>query len=293
MDLTKPQKSDGTSIKGSVTLSSPNDVATYTFNVVQSVRLTNASKVGEPLLNIPLDVNLDPTLPKIAQAYERYSLKNVKLMIQSGSPLGTSSGCAQIAHIPDPENAALPAGGGEAACKKIVRQAGSTIIRPRDSDVFTVPLHGEMYTKLSGSRRWSSFGNIVAVVRSTPEASDWAEWSMTLTGNVEFYRTAVIDDSSTFFNYDVLLSNPVIDGHHITFESSAEIPGCDGQVKFLDSMTVAARDGNITKPFKLITQPATFAGKSVRITTSKETVRVLTPGLKLARLLINETSCFY
>ncbi|APG77634.1 putative structural protein [Beihai tiger crab virus 1] len=224
-----------------VDLTSDSATGYYNIKVVKVIRLAGSTKVGELLAVFFLDGTLEPVLEEMLKAYERWGLDDLQVIVQTGSPFGTSSGSIQMAHIPDPENANFPAEGGQPSLDKIVRQDGSVQIRPRDSCTFKVKTPGTMYTMSSGSRRWSSFGAIVAVCRSVPDSTDFTEWNLTVTGTAKLIRTAVITISESV-NYDFLVTAVELDGSCLKLTAASAIPASSGIVHFTRALRITHRN---------------------------------------------------
>jgi len=115
---------------------------------------------------------------------------HVKVQIQSASPMGTSSGSSQFCHITDPANAVLPQSKAQ-ALNKVIRQANSCNVRPRDSTTMEVDTPGVLWTLQAGDPRLYSFGTITSVVRTQPEVGDSINFQVTITGVLRCSRTAV------------------------------------------------------------------------------------------------------
>lgn len=173
----------------------------------------DVNKVGEVLLNKPLDTTFNVDTQQLAERYEYYRFKNLQMTIHAVSPFGTSSGGIQVCHITDPENATfytedkdLPEN-----VTKAVRQQSSMVIRPRDTKTITFELDEmEMFTKQSTSLRFSSFGNVAIVVRQPPAAGDEVVYVVTISGVAVFTRTTAVDPN-------LVTLSPRIEGFTITY----------------------------------------------------------------------------
>lgn len=221
-----------------VDLTSNTTTAYYNIKMVKVIRLTGESVPGARLALFQLDDTLEPILGQMMKAYERWSLSDLQVIAQTGSPLGTSSGSIQLAHFPDPENANLPEDGGQAALDKVVRQDGSVQIRPRDSCTFKLHTPGTNYTLKAGSSRWNSFGAIGAVCRSVPDATDYTEWNLTVTGTAVLTRTAVISSADNVM-YDALVKEASIEDNAMTLKVASIIPASSGDLHFAKPMKIS------------------------------------------------------
>jgi len=221
----------------------------YALRVVKVIRISGGDAVGKLLAIFPLDGTLEPVLANLFKAYERYSFDGLQLIIQTGSPLGTSSGSMQIAHFPDPENANFVMDGGQEALNKVVRQDGSAQIRPRDSATFRIRTNGTNYTLSSGSKRWDSFGAVVAVTRSVPDATDFVEFQITLVGTVNLYRTAIITGSDNVA-IKSLITHAKVQAGNLKIGLANDLPAVRGVLHFDVPLMLKHRfdvDGTVVK----------------------------------------------
>jgi len=226
MESSKALDSDYTAGNREVVLTSGALEATYEVKVQKTIRITGTDAVGDLKMYLSLDPTIDNACLEMSKRYERFSIDSASLWVQTASPLGTSSGGFQLAHIADPENANLPATAVRNA-DKAVRQQGSSFIRPRDSVAFPIPLQGMLYTKQNGSPRWWSFGALVGVVRAVPDATDYVEFTCTFTATFKFMRTAEIDEG-TEVAFAAVVENHKVEEGRLILELSAPIPGSYG-----------------------------------------------------------------
>jgi len=174
--------------------------ANHYVRVSKFVTLRDGDPVGAVLFRIPVNVTMDATSVQLAAAYERYSISDLQIDIQSTSPLGTSSGGMQICYISDPANTSfntVTSTPNPVNVTKAVRQSGSVFVRPRDSCVQKFECHGSLFTKAAGDVRTYSYGEIVGVTRVSPTAGDTVQATITLTCGMHFHRTAVVDNNVT------------------------------------------------------------------------------------------------
>lgn len=168
--------------------------AVHCFRVTKDlITLAEGSKPGALCFVQPLNpFGIDATTTELAKDYEYYSLKNVEIAIEAVSPFGTSSGGMQVAWVTDPENVTIPQGDdGQklVSLAKIVRQDGSVLVRPRNSALFMISPQGARYCLPGNEPRLSSFGSLIALVRSPPATGDVAEFAATITGEMHFMRS--------------------------------------------------------------------------------------------------------
>jgi hypothetical protein len=197
---------------GSATLNQTENDGEYDLKVAKDfVILDDSHQVGEVIMSQDLDLTMHPTLITLGTQYEYWSVQDLTLHIQATSPFGTSSGGAQICHFTDPENAVLRTVTQNPSLNvdKVVRQEGSKLVRPRDSTDLHVQTSGEMYTHETSPamKRFTSYGNISAVVRDVPAAGDSVTFAVTLSGKIFFHRTSThYDEYSTTFRELACLS---------------------------------------------------------------------------------------
>lgn len=256
MESSKALDSDFTAGKREVVLTSGALPASYEVKVQKTVRITGTDNIGDLKLFLSLQPSIDAACEEIAKRYERYSIDNANLWVQTASPLGTSSGGFQLAHIPDPENANLPAAD-PANATKAVRQQGSSFIRPRDSVAFPIPLQGQLYTKQAGSQRWWSFGAIVGVVRAVPDATDYVEFTCTFTATFRFMRTAEVDNNQRVA-FRTLISEATVEEGRLRLRTTAPVPGRRGTVTLPRPAAVEVRDRSARGVIVSHSRTATF-----------------------------------
>jgi len=159
-----------------------------------------ATPIGQVLYTLDLDITVDDNVSSVALGYEYFTLKDLNLYCQSTSPAGTSSGGIQICHVTDPDNVQFQASNyadtstGEFNVHKCVRQEGSLLVRPRESVDLTLDICGWLYTykpKSMKTRRFSSFGSVVMILRDPPATGDTLSFTITFTGKAVFARTTI------------------------------------------------------------------------------------------------------
>lgn len=182
-----PNDTDYVQINKENKLTTSEQQATHVFKKRLDFNIDSTSDVGELVFSVPLDNTINQ---EVLSQYELYELEDVKLQIQSASPMGTSSGSIQVCHITDPENVGLP-DSKALALAKIIRQSNSMNVRPRDSTTMEVDTPGPLFTLQAGTPRLWAFGSLVAVVRTKPEVGDNINFQVTLTGMIRASRTAV------------------------------------------------------------------------------------------------------
>jgi hypothetical protein len=155
---------------------------------IDGVQFSSANATGELIFNIPVNPDLAPECRAMADKFEFVQISNIQLDMAAVSPLGTTSGALQIAHITDPANATFSPGATADNVKKVVRQQGSVTVRPRDTIELKITTAGQKFTTKAGSTRFNNYGNLVAVVRNAPLAGTSCEWVATITGDFHFSR---------------------------------------------------------------------------------------------------------
>lgn len=193
MDLKTAPLSDFTRPGEHSLFTSDTTSGTHEVKINKIVDITGSDKVGTLKYLLPFDTTLDDQTSSMAAGYELYKISNLSIKVQSGSPLGTSSGALQMCYIPDPLNANFSTTPNSNNLNKAVRQAGSKVVRPRENVDEILPLHGTLWTKQVGTARLWSFGSLAFVVRSVPDAADYATFTITIHCTVQFIRTALVD----------------------------------------------------------------------------------------------------
>lgn len=190
------------------------------------LRITSDNVRGQLLKTISLDPAFDSTSAAMASEYEYWRIKSFEINIEATSPMGTSSGAAQVAYIQDPQNANFDATGTEFNISKAVRQEGSVIVRPRESVQFYVRNPNTLYTLSGSDPRFSSFGNIVFVVRDKPYTGDSCSLVVSLHAVLEFIRTT--KNSNTYVVPSLYKAKFESTKEGIIIDVAETIPGSDG-----------------------------------------------------------------
>lgn len=268
MDLRRAPQSDFTENVGDVNLESGDSSGHYSIRVSRYVRITGDNRPGEQVFNIPLDPTIDPIFNEMCQGYERYTFADMEIQVECASPLGSSSGGIQMAHIPDPENTNLSQDPASYLqnLDKLVRQDSSLFIRPRDSENLPLHTNGTMYTKRADSPRWSSFGAIVGVVRSTPDGADYCEYTITLMGTGIVTRTAMIE-GTTQVTFSTTMENVRVVGNEIRADLGLELPVSRGRFVLTKHLRVKGKNkegtGYNVHTFKHNSFEASIDGKTI------------------------------
>jgi len=146
--------------------------------------ISSGDATGSVAFSISLDAAIDEYTGLLSKGYTFYRFKKFDVEALAVSPLGTSSGAAQIAYIPDPENI-TPSSDIE-GIRQLVRQLGSRMMRPRDTTLISPVMNEWRFCKPGNEPRLHSFGAIVGVVRAPPNSGDFAEWAVTVIAEIEF-----------------------------------------------------------------------------------------------------------
>lgn len=187
---------------GSASINDTEQQAQYDIRREFQVSTGSTTPVGQVLYTLNLDTSIDDNVKSISHGYEYFTFRNLMLYCQSTSPAGTSSGGIQVCHITDPDNVQFQSkdivdpirSSGQFNVHKAVRQEGSLLIRPRESIELSLDIEGWLYTyrdKEAKSRRFTSFGCVVMVLRDPPATSDQLAFTITLTGKAVFARTTM------------------------------------------------------------------------------------------------------
>lgn len=246
--------------------------AVHCFRVSKDlVTLAEGSKPGELCFVQPLNpFGIDAACTNLASDYEYYSFKNVEVAIEAVSPFGTSSGGMQVAWITDPENVTIPQGDdGQklTALAKIIRQDGSVLVRPRNSALFNITTQGARYCLPGNESRLSSFGALVALVRSPPGTGDVAEFAATVTGEIHFMRSTrnapVYVGEFPIGTFNVDETKPVIEDNDL--QLPVRLPANDIQTDTSNwefrtpfNLSVRGQDGRFTKILDIKANNARF-----------------------------------
>lgn len=204
------------------------------------VDISGNDDVGLVKYQLLLDAKLDEMAASMAAGYERYKISNLSIKVQSGSPLGTSSGALQMCYIPDPLNSNFSTDNLGPNLEKAVRQAGSKVIRPRENVDEIIPIFGTLYTKQVGTPRHWSFGSITFVVRSVPDAADYASFVVTLECTMQFIRTAQIDYNNMTL-LTTILKKANIGKEKVEVELACEVPFNKCEVEFEEPLRVLSK----------------------------------------------------
>lgn len=203
---------------------------------MDGISYSSGNTVGDVVFNLYLDTDMDDDLEELSSRFEYKTFSNVKLDMVCTAPLGTTSGSLQIGHTTDPENATFTSTGSGGNRSKLVRQQGSVVLRPRDTVTLDIDTPGVMYCKRAGSRRFSSWGAVTAVVRTLPAMGDTVYFAATLTADVHFHRLSVINNEvSAYFDasldFDVH-HIPETDTTRITFLRPGALPSARATLSF-------------------------------------------------------------
>lgn len=191
-------------------ISAPDEVQTHKIIKSMSVQVTDATAAGTEIFSTPIDTKLDNITKELAGVFEFYAIEDLKLTINSSSPLGTSSGALQIGWIADPYNLAF---GDNLSInlQKAIRQYGSVMVRPRESLTIPIPISGKKYCLPGKEPRLSTFGGIFAVVRVGPESGDQFSVQITLECTYKFSRMCMYQEAiepSVLTHMKVSLNTP-------------------------------------------------------------------------------------
>lgn len=223
MDLKTSPLSDFTRPGERSLFTSDTTSGTHEVKINKIVDITGSDAVGSLKYILPLDTTLDEQTQSMAAGYEMYKISDCSIKVQSGSPLGTSSGALQMCYIPDPLNANFNTTPNSTNLNKAVRQAGSKVVRPRENVDEILPLHGTLWTKQTGTARLWSFGALAFVVRSVPDAADYATFTITIHCTVQFIRTALVDYTASA-TVSTLVDKITLSGNDIIVKVQAELP---------------------------------------------------------------------
>jgi len=158
------------------------------------ILIDDTQSPGELLFSLELSPLIDPTMTEMAKAYEHFTFKDIEVSMDATSPFGTASGAFQTAWITDPANTALGQADPTqkaASLVKVIRQEGSKLVRPRNSELMKINVEGDKYCLKGNDPRLSNFGTIVAVIRAPPATGDTAAFAVTVVGTIVFKRATV------------------------------------------------------------------------------------------------------
>ncbi|APG77712.1 putative structural protein [Shahe hepe-like virus 1] len=246
--------------------------AVHCFRVAKDlVTLAEGSKPGEICFVQPLTpFGIDNTATNLASDYEYYSFKNVEIAIEAVSPFGTSSGGMQVAWITDPENVTLPQGDdGQklTSLAKVIRQDGSVLVRPRNSALFNISTEGARYCLPGTESRLSSFGSLVALVRSPPGTGDVADFAATITGEIHFMRSTrnapVYIGEFPIGTFTIDETQPLIEENDLILPVRLSSNDVQTDISRWDfrtplKLTLRGKDGRFTKIHEIKADFATF-----------------------------------
>lgn len=240
MDLKSAPLSDFTRPGERSLFQSDGVAASHEVKLNKVVDISGSDEVGAVKYQLLLDLNLDDMAAAMAGGYERYKISNLSIKIQSGSPLGTSSGALQMCYIPDPLNSNFSVDNLGPNLEKAVRQAGSKVVRPRENIDEVIPLFGTLYTKQVGTPRHWSFGSITFVVRSVPDAADYASFVVTLECTIQFIRTAQVDYNNMTL-LTTVLKKATIGKDKVEVELGCEVPFNNCEIQFEEPLRVLSK----------------------------------------------------
>jgi len=238
--------------------------ATHSFRISRDfVVIDDGQTLGTQLMNVRIDPTIDPAAQELAKAYEYYDFSEIIVSLEATSPFGTASGSFQTAWITDPANTDLgqaDAAAKAAALNKVIRQEGSTQVRPRTSAELSAKPNGKRYC-LSNSKtdpRLTSFGAIVAVLRDPPSTGDTASFAVTISGKINFYRATIAlgvtnaslkSEIKEFRNFAGLVRNGVFGLSYDLYTKDENVRFNQGKILFNKpaEAVIVAKAGDFTR----------------------------------------------
>ncbi|APG77557.1 putative structural protein [Beihai sea slater virus 4] len=184
---------------------------TYPFRLsLPPVKMTSTDLAGASLFEKTLDVNITTTTQELGKQFIYYKYVSLAINLRCTAPWSTASGSAQIYFNPDPENP-IPSDR-SAAMDFVMRLFGSKQLSSKGEITaefpvsnFAAPMFGKWRYCRAGENsqpRLEQFGTVGAIVRGSPTEGDYAIWTMTMTGAIQF-RAATINStiSTREFHY--------------------------------------------------------------------------------------------